>query len=200
MCFKGHALGPAGGGVEERRLVGGGHGPGRSEAESGGKRGGREMLSAVAALGGGEADEGGASGALEAAREGGRESDGVGLRGDAVRGENEVETGILGTLGLGKVEFRDDDFAGVRMEGGVEAQVLKNDLVVVRQPEAADRRVDGRVDETREAGARAEPGWEKGASMSLQLLILAMRRVKESVHSSRTRRAMISRPEMSRNE
>ena len=44
------------------------------------------------------------------------------------------------------------------------------------------------------------PGSEKGASMSLQLVSLAMKCVKERVHSSRTRREMISRPKMSRNE
>ena len=43
-------------------------------------------------------------------------------------------------------------------------------------------------------------GSKKGASMSLQLVILAMKCVKERVHSSRTRREMISRPKMSRNE
>ena len=43
-------------------------------------------------------------------------------------------------------------------------------------------------------------GREKGASMSLQLSNLAMKCVKESVHSLRTQREMISRPKMSRNE
>ena len=43
-------------------------------------------------------------------------------------------------------------------------------------------------------------GREKGASMSLQLENLAMKCVKESVHSLRTQREMISRPKMSRNE
>ena len=45
-----------------------------------------------------------------------------------------------------------------------------------------------------------DPGREKGASMSLQLANLAMKCVKESVHSLRTQREMISRPKMSRNE
>ena len=44
------------------------------------------------------------------------------------------------------------------------------------------------------------PGREKGASMSLQRANLAMKCVKESVHSLRTQREMISRPKMSRNE
>ena len=47
---------------------------------------------------------------------------------------------------------------------------------------------------------KSMPGSEKGASMSLQLVILAMKYVKERVHSSRTRREMSSRPKMSRNE
>ena len=49
-------------------------------------------------------------------------------------------------------------------------------------------------------GALSGPGSEKGASMSLQLVSLAMKYVKERVHSSRTRREMSSRPKMSRNE
>ena len=43
---------------------------------------------------------------------------------------------------------------------------------------------------------KLEPGSEKGASMSLQLVSLAMERVKERVHPSRTRREMISRPKL----
>ena len=50
------------------------------------------------------------------------------------------------------------------------------------------------------ASRRRRPGSEKGASMSLQLANLAMKCVKERVHSSRTRREMSSRPKMSRNE
>ena len=50
----------------------------------------------------------------------------------------------------------------------------------------------------REAGAA--PGSEKGASMSLQLVVLAMKCVEERVHSSSSRRGMISRLKMSRNE
>ena len=45
-----------------------------------------------------------------------------------------------------------------------------------------------------------KPGRETGASMSLQLVSLAMKCVEERVHPSRTRREMISRPKMSRNE
>jgi len=48
--------------------------------------------------------------------------------------------------------------------------------------------------------AKLATGREKGASMSLQLANLAMKCVKESVHSLRTQREMISRPKMSRNE
>ena len=40
------------------------------------------------------------------------------------------------------------------------------------------------------------PGWEQGASTSLQLVTLAMKCVKERGHSSRTRREMISRPKL----
>ena len=50
------------------------------------------------------------------------------------------------------------------------------------------------------SGASSTTGSEKGASMSLQLVSLAMKCVKERVHSSRTPREMISRPKMSRNE
>ena len=66
-------------------------------------------------------------------------------------------------------------------------------------------RVERAFDARRVAGRAArdglvEPGSDKGASMSLQRVSLAMKCVTERVLSSRTRREMISRPKMSRNE